>query len=81
MADSFSVAPETIVPQSGFTENVGTLNACQTIDCGDAGGSWQFSRVNCQGKSEMRASACWLPGHCGLLHFLLFEQVGPLATA
>jgi hypothetical protein len=21
-------------------------------DCGDAGGSWQFSRVNCQGKSE-----------------------------
>jgi hypothetical protein len=77
----FSIAARNILPQSGFTENVGTLNACRTTDCGDAGGSWRFSRVNCQGKSEMRVSACWLPGHCGLLHFPLFERVGPLATA
>jgi len=41
-------------------------------DCGDAGGSWQFSRVNCQGKLETRASANRLPGHCGLLYSLLF---------
>ncbi len=41
-------------------------------DCGDAGGSWQFSRVNCRGKLETRASANRLPGHCGLLYSLLF---------
>jgi len=50
-------------------------------DCGYASGSWQFSRVNCQGKSEMRASACWLPGHCGLLYCRLNEPVRPLAAA
>jgi hypothetical protein len=42
-------------------------------DCGDTGGSWQFSRVNCQGHSETRASANRLPGHCGLLHFPLLR--------
>jgi len=41
-------------------------------DCGEAGGSWQFSRVNCRGKLETRASADRLPGHCGLLYSLLF---------
>jgi len=50
-------------------------------DCGDAGGSWQFSRVNCWGKLETRASANRLPGHCGLLYSLLLEQAGPLANA
>jgi len=50
-------------------------------DCGDAGGSWQFSRVNCWGKLETRASADRLPGHCGLLYSLLIEQAGPLAAA
>jgi hypothetical protein len=50
-------------------------------DCGDAGGSWQFSRVNCWGKLETRASANRLPGHCGLLYSLLFERAGPLANA
>src|SRR5258708_2075637 len=48
----FYVAARGLLPQSGFTENVGTLNTCQTIDCGDAGGSWRFSRVNCQGKNR-----------------------------
>jgi hypothetical protein len=50
-------------------------------DCGNAGGSWQFSRVNCRGKSKTRASADRLPGHCGLLNSLLLERVGSLATA
>jgi hypothetical protein len=50
-------------------------------DCGYASGRWQFSRVNCQGKSEMRASACWLPGHCGLLYCRLNEPIRPLAAA
>lgn len=50
-------------------------------DCGDAGGSWQFSRVNCWGKLETRASANRLPGHCGLLYSLLLERAGPLANA
>ena len=41
---------------------------------------WQFSRVNCQGNSETRASAYRLPGHCGLLHSRLSERTGQLAT-
>ena len=77
----FSVAVDKILAQSGFHQKRWNSQACETIDCGDAGGSRQFSRVNCRGKSEARASACRLPGHCGLLHFLLFEQVGLLATA
>jgi hypothetical protein len=37
-------------------------------DCGMASGSRRFSRVNCRGTfQKMRASACWLPGRCGLL--------------
>jgi hypothetical protein len=35
-------------------------------ECGDAGGSRQFSRVNCRGKLETRVSAYRLPGLCGL---------------
>src|SRR5580658_9242936 len=50
-------------------------------DCGDAGGSWQSSRVICWGKVEKHASANGLPGHGGLLYRLLFERAGPLANA
>src|SRR6266849_9295952 len=48
--ECFSVAGCNLLPQSGFSENVGISQRLPNDDCGDAGGSWQFSRVNCQGK-------------------------------
>ncbi len=67
----FLVAGQKVLSQSGCSE---TWNpqSLPDDDCGDAGGSWQFSRVNCWGKLETRASANRLPGHCGLLYSLLF---------
>jgi hypothetical protein len=59
----------------------GNSQSLPNDDCGDAGGSRQFSRVNCRGKLETRASANRLPGHCGLLYSPLLEQAGPLAAA
>jgi len=48
--ECFSVAGCNLLLQSGFSENVGISQRLPNDDCGDAGGSWQFSRVNCQGK-------------------------------
>ena len=72
-AKCFSVAARDDLPQSGFTENVGPSKACRTMIAAKLAADRQFSRVNCRGKSETRVSACWLPGHCGLLHCPLFE--------
>jgi hypothetical protein len=77
---SFSVAGRNILFESGFSENV-EISSLPDDDCGDAGGSWQFLRVNCRGELETRASANRLPGHCGLLYSLLLERAGPLANA
>jgi hypothetical protein len=71
--EGFSVAGRNILSESGFSEYVVNLTGLPKDDCGEAGGSWQFSRVNCRGKLETRASANRLPGHCGLLYSLLFE--------
>ncbi len=40
------------------------------------GGSRRFSRVNCRGELETRASADRLPGHCGLLKACSLSRLG-----
>lgn len=52
--EGFSVAGRNLLPQSGFSENVGISQRLPNDDCGDAGGSWRFSRVNCQGFGNAR---------------------------
>jgi hypothetical protein len=68
----FSVAARNILAQSGFIEHVVTLRPCRTMIAAKPVADWQFSRVNCRGELETRASACRLPGHCGLLYSLFF---------
>ena len=51
-------------------------STCPNDVCGDAGGSRQFSRVNCRGKLEPRVSAYRLPGHCGLLRTCSTSRLG-----
>jgi hypothetical protein len=80
-AKCFSVAGRNILSESGFSEYVAILKACQTDDCGDVGGRLAILEGELPGENRKRVSACWLPGHCGLLCSLLFEQVGLLATA
>jgi len=50
-------------------------------DCGDAGGRLAILEGELPGENRKRVSACWLPGHCGLLCSLLLERAGPLAAA
>jgi hypothetical protein len=46
----FSVAHRNIPYQSGFSEYVAILKACQWMIAVTPVADWQFSRVNCQGK-------------------------------
>jgi hypothetical protein len=80
-AEGFSVAGRNILSESGFSEYVAKLKACRRMIAAKPAAAGNSRGVNCRGKLETRASANRLPGHCGLLYSLLFEQAGPLATA
>jgi hypothetical protein len=49
-AKRFSVAGRNILPESGFSEYVAILKACQRMIAVTLVADWQFSRVNCRGK-------------------------------
>ena len=55
-AKCFSVATRIVVPQSGVTEYVGPSKACRTMFVAKPAADRRFSRVNCWGKLETRAS-------------------------
>jgi hypothetical protein len=71
-AKCFSVAARNNLPHSGCSENVG-LSGAGHDDHGQAGGRPAILEGELPGENRKRASACRLPGHCGLLHFPLCE--------
>jgi hypothetical protein len=77
----FSIATGKKLPQSEYSENAGSSRICQNDDWGEAGGRRRFSRVNRRGNRKRARVRDGFPRHCGLLHCLLFELVGPSVTA